>query len=136
MIIYDLKTTVITVNNCSNLGFTHRISNVHVVKSHCSDCSSDEETQLHRLCQRNSYSPDEAKARISSQMSLDAKCQKANYVINNNNGKDETKRQVEAIFTELQQSKAHWKVRLPLLAIVCMISYLLYIGCSSLFAKL
>ncbi|WP_181884568.1 dephospho-CoA kinase [Neobacillus piezotolerans] len=54
----------------------------------------DWETQLSRLMARNSFSKEEAEARIRSQMPLSEKAALADAVIDNNKGIEETKRQL------------------------------------------
>lgn len=64
----------------------------------------DEPVQLERLMQRNSLSLEEAKSRISSQWSLEEKCQRANFVIRNNGTKEETLEQLSRVLNELKES--------------------------------
>ncbi|EEB12099.1 Dephospho-CoA kinase, putative [Pediculus humanus corporis] len=52
--------------------------------------SCTEKLQIERLCMRNNLTEEEAKLRISSQMSLDEKCQRADYVIDNSSSFEET----------------------------------------------
>ncbi|MGG6433641.1 dephospho-CoA kinase [Anoxybacillus sp. D401a] len=56
----------------------------------------DEQTQLHRLCERNGFSVEEAWARMKAQMPLEEKRKKADAVIDNNGTIEETKRQLHA----------------------------------------
>lgn len=56
-----------------------------------------EEVQLKRLMERNHFSEEEAKSRISSQLPLSVKEQGADAVIDNNGSIEETKRQLENI---------------------------------------
>lgn len=56
-----------------------------------------EEVQLKRLMERNHFSEEEAKSRISSQLPLSVKEQGADVVIDNNGSIEETKRQLENI---------------------------------------
>lgn len=56
----------------------------------------DEQTQLHRLCERNGFSVEEARARMKAQMPLEEKKKKADAVIDNNGTIEETKRQLHA----------------------------------------
>lgn len=55
----------------------------------------DEETQLQRLMERNSFREDEARTRIASQLPLRQKKEMADAVIDNNGTLSETERQVE-----------------------------------------
>lgn len=74
----------------------------------------DNQQQIDRLINRNNYSIEEAQTRINAQMSIQLKCQLADYVIDNNKSLDDTKNQVKRIVLELRKSKAHWKTRIIL----------------------
>jgi len=58
----------------------------------------DPKTQLLRIRQRDGLSADAARQRIDAQMPLDAKRDRADYVIDNSGSRDDTRRQVEAIY--------------------------------------
>jgi dephospho-CoA kinase len=58
----------------------------------------DAQTQLQRIRQRDGLSVDAARQRITAQMPLDAKRARADHVIDNRGSRDETQRQVEAIY--------------------------------------
>ena len=58
----------------------------------------DPRTQLRRLSQRGGLSAEAARQRISAQMPLDAKRARADHVIDNSGGLEDTRRQVEAIY--------------------------------------
>lgn len=62
---------------------------------------TDEQTQLERLMKRDNISKNEAEKRIKSQMSLKEKLKYADYVINNNGSKEQTKKQVIDLYKEL-----------------------------------
>lgn len=57
----------------------------------------DETVQLERLMARNSYSREDAKKRLSSQMPLAEKLKRADRVIDNNGTREETYKQVELL---------------------------------------
>lgn len=61
----------------------------------------DEDEQIKRLIKRNNLSKEEALQRIKSQMPMKEKIKMADYVIDNNNSLDKTKRQVVKIWEEL-----------------------------------
>ncbi|HZK12233.1 MAG TPA: dephospho-CoA kinase [Atribacterota bacterium] len=61
----------------------------------------DKDEQIKRLIKRNNLSKDEASQRIKSQMPMEIKVEMADYVIDNNNSLDETKKQVEKIWKSL-----------------------------------
>jgi len=58
----------------------------------------DPPTQLRRLSQRGGLSAEAARQRINAQMPLDAKRARADHVIDNSGGLEDTRRQVEAIY--------------------------------------
>lgn len=54
------------------------------------------ETELKRLMERNNLTKEAALARINSQMGIDEKAKKADFVINNNESLEKTEKQVSA----------------------------------------
>jgi dephospho-CoA kinase len=64
----------------------------------------DEGEQIKRLIKRNNLSKDEVSRRIKSQMPIKEKIKIADYVIDNSNSLDETKKQVEKIWKNLVSS--------------------------------
>ncbi|TMF13367.1 MAG: dephospho-CoA kinase [Chloroflexi bacterium] len=58
----------------------------------------DSKTQLRRLNERDGLTVDEARQRIAAQMPLDEKRNRADLVIDNSGSRDNTRRQVEAIY--------------------------------------
>ncbi|MDO1605613.1 dephospho-CoA kinase [Lactobacillus sp. YT155] len=63
--------------------------------------SADRKTQLHRLIQRDQITEDFAKSKIAKQMSLSEKRQKADFVIDNSEGRN-VNRQVVDLLEELK----------------------------------
>ena len=61
----------------------------------------DEDEQIKRLIKRNNLSKDEASQRVKSQIPMKEKIRMADYVIDNNDKLDKTKKQVETIWQEL-----------------------------------
>ena len=61
----------------------------------------DEETQLKRLKERDGFTDEEVTKRISSQMPLKEKVKYADFVIYNDKGLEETRRQVEEVYKTL-----------------------------------
>ncbi len=59
----------------------------------------EEDVQLNRLMKRNELSEEEAASRISSQLPLREKAEKADAVIDNNGAVEDTLKQVEALLT-------------------------------------
>lgn len=62
----------------------------------------DRQTQIQRLMARDNLTQQQAKARIASQMSLEAKKQRADAVIDNSGSPEDTQLQVEALWNSLQ----------------------------------
>src|SRR5256885_5629546 len=58
----------------------------------------DSKTQLRRLTERDGLTPDEARQRIAAQMPLDEKRARADLVVDNSGSRENTRRQVEAIY--------------------------------------
>jgi dephospho-CoA kinase len=58
----------------------------------------DPDTQLRRLHERDGLTVEEARQRIAAQMPLDEKRARADLVIDNNGSREDTRRQVEAIY--------------------------------------
>ena len=58
----------------------------------------DAKTQLRRLNERDGLTVDEARQRIASQMPLDEKRARADLVVDNSGSRENTRRQVEAIY--------------------------------------
>ncbi|GAG68163.1 unnamed protein product, partial [marine sediment metagenome] len=61
----------------------------------------DEDEQIKRIIKRNNLSKEEALQRIKSQMPMKEKVKMADYVIDNSNSLDETKKQVEKMWKKL-----------------------------------
>ena len=66
--------------------------------------SASEEVQLQRL-EEKGMSRDDAESRIRSQLPLEEKNESADFVINNNGPLEETKRQVEEIYSLLRKEE-------------------------------
>jgi dephospho-CoA kinase len=62
-----------------------------------------ETTQLERLMRRNGLKPEDAKARMASQMPLDEKVARATMVIDNGGTLAETERQTLDVYRELER---------------------------------
>jgi len=72
--------------------------------------SASEQTQLRRLEERG-MSRKDAQNRIQSQLPLEEKIESADFIINNDGPPEETKRQVEEIYSLLRKGKQHRKQR-------------------------
>ena len=60
----------------------------------------DPKTQLRRLIERDGLTADEARQRIAAQMPLDEKRARADLVVDNSGSRENTRRQVEAIYRQ------------------------------------
>jgi dephospho-CoA kinase len=72
--------------------------------------SASEQTQLRRL-EEKGVSREDAQSRIKSQLPLEEKIKSADFVINNDGPLEETKRQVEKIYSLLRKGEKHGKHR-------------------------
>jgi len=63
----------------------------------------DEETQLHRIMDKNTFSREDAQRRLQQQMPLEEKIKFADYVLYNDSGLSELEEKVEALFHQLKQ---------------------------------
>jgi dephospho-CoA kinase len=72
--------------------------------------SASEQTQLRRL-EEKGMSREDVQSRIKSQLPLEEKIKSADFVINNDGSLEETKRQVEEIYSLLRKGEQHRKQR-------------------------
>lgn len=61
------------------------------------------EVQLRRLMERDAISEEDARARIASQMDIEKKRRMADYVIDNQRTREETRIQTQAVYEALKQ---------------------------------
>ena len=59
-------------------------------------------------------------------MSLDDKCRRADFVIENSGSVDDTRQQVAAVHAKLSSSRLHWRIRLAIGVAVGGVVGLLY----------
>lgn len=74
----------------------------------------EEDLQLQRVMERQNISESRAIQKISVQMPLEWKCERAHYVVENSGTLKDTTQQVVRIIENLNASKHHWKVRIIL----------------------
>ena len=72
--------------------------------------SASEQTQLRRL-EEKGISREDARSRIKSQLPLEKKIKSADFVINNDGSLEETKKQVEEIYSLLRKGAQYGKQR-------------------------
>jgi dephospho-CoA kinase len=70
--------------------------------------AASEQTQISRLEERG-MSREDAKNRIESQLPLEEKIKFADFVINNDGSLEETKKQVEQVYSLLKEGEQHGK---------------------------
>ena len=63
--------------------------------------TSDQESQIERLAERNEYSKDEALSRINSQVPASEKSKHGDYIIDNSGTLEDTKNQVDLLWDEI-----------------------------------
>lgn len=86
---------------------------------------SDRDTQMKRLMERNNFSQSEAEQRINAQMSLEEKCKRATYVIDNSSSRERTGEQVKKLCEKFNRSYAYLSLRVFSLCVVCFVVWLL-----------
>jgi len=72
--------------------------------------SASEQTQLRRL-EEKGMSREDAQSRIKSQLPLEEKIRSADFIINNDGPLEETKKQIEEIYSLLRKGEQHGKQR-------------------------
>jgi len=72
--------------------------------------SASEQTQLSRL-EEKGMNREDAQSRIKSQLPLEEKIRSADFIINNDGPLEETKKQVEEIYSLLRKGEQHGKQR-------------------------
>jgi dephospho-CoA kinase len=63
---------------------------------------ADQKAQMKRLMERDRFTPEQARARISSQMPLDEKRKYADFVIENTGTREATEQQTREVFAKLK----------------------------------
>ncbi|CAH3127455.1 unnamed protein product [Pocillopora meandrina] len=71
----------------------------------------DKDTQLKRLMERNNFTQNDAEQRINAQISLNEKCRRASYIIDNSSDRENTETQVKRLYEKLNKSYAYLPVR-------------------------
>lgn len=82
----------------------------YIHKIICVSCTPEQ--QLERLMKRNTMSQRLAEQRISAQMSIEEKCEKAHYIIDNSSDIENTRKQAQRVIGILNESWEHWRIRL------------------------
>lgn len=92
---------------------------------------SDPTSQLTRLMKRNNFTRHDAETRINSQMSLEEKCKRASYIIDNSSSRERTEEQVKRLHDKFSQSYSYLPLRILSLLVVGLLTWLLF-GISGL----
>ncbi|MEW6243289.1 MAG: dephospho-CoA kinase [Bacillota bacterium] len=92
------KVVVVDVPLLIEAGLTHMVDTVWLVWV-------DSDTQIRRLLERDRYSMKEATLRLSAQMPLDEKKKYADVVIDNSGTREDTEKQVRALWREIESSE-------------------------------
>lgn len=71
----------------------------------------DKDAQLKRLMKRNNFTRSDAEQRINTQMTLDEKCRRASYIIDNSSNEENTETQVKRLHEKLNRSYAYLPLR-------------------------
>ena len=95
-------------------------------------CSSHEQ-QLERLMARDDLSEAEALQRINAQMPLSEKCRRADFIVDNSNGKDLTRQHTYTLFATMQRLSYHQRMLRRLLLMLIALG-IVYVAFSLLFS--
>lgn len=60
--------------------------------------------------ERNNFTQNDAEQRINAQISLDEKCRRASYIIDNSSNRENTETQVKRLYEKLNKSYAYLPV--------------------------
>jgi dephospho-CoA kinase len=66
---------------------------------------ADEKNQLHRVSRRDNLNEEDIKARIAAQMPFSEKKKHVDYIIDNNEGLEKTKEQIQEILKKIRESE-------------------------------
>ena len=111
---------MVTIFSFDHMTGENRDYSIHVL---C--CYSDRATQLLRLMERNNFTQSDAELRINAQMSLDEKCKRASYIIDNSSNQETTEKQVKRLYETFTRSFAYLPLRVFVLFVLVLIAWLL-----------
>ena len=74
--------------------------------------------------ERNNFTESDAKQRINAQMSLDEKCRRASYVIDNSSNRERTEEQVKKLYEKFSRSYAYLPLRVIALLFTVLSAWL------------
>lgn len=73
--------------------------------------------------ERNNFSQSDAEQRINAQISLDEKCNRASYVIDNSSNLETTEKQVKRLYEKFSGSYAYLPLRIIVLLLVVLMAW-------------
>lgn len=85
----------------------------------------DQTTQLKRLMERNNFTQSDAEQRVNAQMSLDEKCKRASYVIDNSSNRETTEEQVKRLYEKFNRSYSYLPLRITGLLLLGLLAWFL-----------
>lgn len=80
---------------------------------------------MKRLMERNNLTQSDAELRINAQMSLDEKCKKASYIIDNSSNCETTEKQVKRLYETFTRSFAYLPLRVFVIFVLISVAWLL-----------
>jgi len=80
---------------------------------------------MKRLMERNNLTQSDAELRINAQMSLDEKCKRASYIIDNSSNRKTTEKQVKRLYETFTRSFAYLPLRVFVIFVLITVAWLL-----------
>lgn len=74
--------------------------------------------------ERNNFTQAEAEQRIDAQMSLDEKCKRASYVIDNSSDRERTEEQVKKLYEKFSRSYAYLPLRVAVISVIVLLAWI------------
>jgi len=74
--------------------------------------------------ERNNFTQAEAEQRIDAQMSLDEKCKRASYVIDNSSDRERTEEQVTKLYEKFSRSYAYLPLRVAVISVIVLLAWI------------
>lgn len=74
--------------------------------------------------ERNNFTQAEAEQRIDVQMSLDEKCKRASYVIDNSSDRERTEEQVKKLYEKFSRSYAYLPLRVAVISVIVLLAWI------------
>ena len=74
---------------------------------------------------RNNFTQSDAEQRVNAQMSLDEKCKRASYVIDNSSNRETTEEQVKRLYEKFNRSYCYLPLRITGLLLLGLLAWFL-----------